>query len=30
MTLAMAVSIGWGVLLLEIAAFVWLILRHHR
>jgi len=30
MTLAMAVSIGWGVFLLEIALLVWLVARHHR
>jgi hypothetical protein len=30
MTLAMAVSIGWAVLLLEIVALGWFIARHHR
>jgi hypothetical protein len=30
MTLAMAVSIGWGVLLLEVVALGWLVARHHR
>lgn len=30
MTLAVAVSIGWGVLLLELVALGWWIARHHR
>jgi uncharacterized protein YneF (UPF0154 family) len=30
MTLAMAVAIGWSVLLLEIVALGWFIARHHR
>jgi hypothetical protein len=29
-TLAMAVSIGWGVFLVELAVLAWLIARHHR
>ena len=30
MTLAMAVSIGWGVFLLMIIALGWLVVRHNR
>jgi hypothetical protein len=30
MTSAMAVSIGWGVFLLELVALAWWIARHHR
>jgi hypothetical protein len=30
MTLAMAVSIAWGVFLLELAILGWWIARHHR
>lgn len=29
-TLAMAVSIGWGLFLLELVALGWWIARHHR
>jgi len=29
-TLAMAVSIGWGVFLAEIVLLGWWIVRHHR
>jgi hypothetical protein len=29
-TLAMAVSIGWGVFLLELALLGWLVARHNR
>ncbi len=30
MTLAMAVSIGWSVFLLELALLDWLLARHNR
>jgi uncharacterized protein YneF (UPF0154 family) len=30
MTLAMAVTIGWSILLLEVVALGWFIARHHR
>jgi hypothetical protein len=30
MTLAMAVSIGWGLFLIALAFLAWLILRHNR
>lgn len=30
MTLVMAVSIGWGIFLLELVALGWWIARHHR
>lgn len=30
MTLAMAVSIGWGVFLLELVLLGWLLARHNR
>ncbi len=30
MTLGMAVAIGWGVFLAEIALLGWWIARHHR
>jgi hypothetical protein len=30
MTLAMAVSIGWGLFILALAVLAWLILRHNR
>jgi hypothetical protein len=30
MTLAMAVTIGWSVLLLELALLTWLLTRHNR
>lgn len=30
MTLAMAVSLGWGVLVLELVLLGWLLARHNR
>jgi hypothetical protein len=30
LTLAMAVSIGWGLFLVELVALVWLVARHNR
>jgi hypothetical protein len=29
-TLAMAVTIGWGVFLVELAVLGWWVVRHHR
>jgi len=29
-TLAMAVTLGWMMFLVEVSALVWLIVRHHR